>query len=874
MSTENEQTLQINKFGGVDRYLRGTINDPNKFDTLQNFDVKTQSELVGLGGVVNIGTGIPGNGKILNGRYLKPTNDDPSVLLFCNSDPSFIDTPPTPTFNGATPGVPNSFYRNGTATGSNADLIIEYVGMGMASLTSTSVTIEFGSNGLFYLQDSAIPDYVCQINVYGKTGTNPYTWFGSLSRRAGVFAAPLLLPFDTTTCVAVTASEIQLTTAPAVVKFVPGVGGNLIGGRTYYFAVAAHASNNSNSIINVFTKRPRVYLSGTTSGYFSYTLPPGFSSITIQLPDLSTTFATGAGNQAYSRNVLFVGVSPEDLVAVCDSTNGSIIPVAQSDLMGAGINVKEIPVNSDKGIDINVVGASFTDLPPSAPACAPIDRSYGHFSLAQAACAGPGFASGGLSVWRLPALPFSTTTAHQILPVFNVTAFDTRKFGCTPISGLNLFAGFFLTDVSIFNAVNPLQQQLEFSTVQYSNRIYIGNGDSALCKTNGYITTPIFRTSSDTASVAAIPPTGDRLALINNKIIVGGRNSNTYYTAGTVVYSTAGDPNAFSVPGPAGVPSASAPGGTPAQQAVIANDTSDGDTLVGFGIYSQDLQDSGPQNFLVIGKEKSIFSWDGQISSGAIKIARQSGFASPRCFVQTQYGPVFIGYDNAYFMPQAQALEPFGNEIRDIIVSLTPNQRASLVAGWHDQRVKIAYSSSSTLGAELDRELWLYLDKPTGLKAYSGPHTLLPENGFISPISVPPLVDARISWRTTNLYQRDNQSTFTNDGAAQARKIIISRLGLQADDFWKVINRIYLALELFADSTFTITLDFEDGSSSINFTKAVLAADGTRQLVQTWVPSRVIGRVTKITFDVTSSSAMSIFEIDLLFQQLKRRKIR
>ncbi len=177
----------------------------------------------------------------------------------------------------------------------------------------------------------------------------------------------------------------------------------------------------------------------------------------------------------------------------------------------------------------------------------------------------------------------------------------------------------------------------------------------------------------------------------------------------------------------------------------------------------------------------------------------------------------------------------------------------------------------------LDRELILELRLERGgvQKFYSGPHILKEYVGQGATVSFNSELNTRVSFLGPIIYQRDIGNL--NDLANIARKIVISRLGLEADHFWKVLRSLYLAVRLRSgadNEVFTITLDQQQGSSQYTQSQSTDFSLGSNDFVQINFPTRVIGRVNQVTIDDTSANELSLVDISLLYQVLKRRQLR
>lgn len=847
MGTKNEQTLQIQNFKGVSRLLKSTQNDPELFETLQNMFVVNSNELGAVGGVTKESNFPPGVDSFLWGSYLRTQAGLKKIILWFQNNISG-GLIPTPTVTSA------NFTALGAASGRNMNFYVVYAGAGSTSdahdFTTTPVVVNVGTTGTRFTTPLDVPSYVACINIYACPNAGGYArWMGSVTRRAGVF--PTTIDLITTAAadpIFIVAPGSMASQPTGQMLATPSTGGTLVPGTTYYFGIAPWVGSVSGSA------RPRVWMCDSTNRTFAYTLPAGATAIDIAFTGIPAT--TNGGATAYNYNVLFMGITPEDLLPVCTRTDGAILPISRVDLGGGGstVTIKELPYNSNQGIEITIdQGGLPTPLRSTNQWASDLRFSTNQFGYWENGCANGvavavaiGTATNGIGAWVMNQAAFSSTDAYQLLP--NWSAYYGNTYQLQPT----------VDTVPLFTIL-PLYPPL--ASVQQFNRIYVTNGAQTPWATNGYTLSPIFRDYQ-----TAMVPFTSYIQAVQTRLILSGGKSNGNNVAGIVYYSEAANPNSFT----------KTPSATPVLNTVLAISTGGGDEIRGLGIFSQNLLDTGPNTFLVIGKSRSVWVWNVDTAYGAQQIQNNVGWAGPNCYTRTQFGGVFVGNDNIYFMPSAQEITVWGDEVKDIIQALTETQRTNVSAVYHQNRVKIGYGDTGA-GDTLLRELWLYMNQTGGgvQKSYDGPHALRQYKGQLVASELGSAYDQRFSYFGSDYYLRDDTSSYLNNGASVARQIVISRMGLQADHFWKVVNRIYLGLgNLSANTAFTFTLAFQDGSSSTFFTDTALTADGATQFFQRWVPTRVLGRVVKLTIDFTNSSNISIYDISLLSDQHRRRKLR
>jgi hypothetical protein len=297
--------------------------------------------------------------------------------------------------------------------------------------------------------------------------------------------------------------------------------------------------------------------------------------------------------------------------------------------------------------------------------------------------------------------------------------------------------------------------------------------------------------------------------------------------------------------------------------------TSDQSEVNGLNIYSQDLTSVGAESFLVVGKEASVFTWDGNIANPAKQIAKATGFAGPKCYTVSKFGPVYVGRDNVYLFRSSQDVVPVGDSVKDIILNLSPDDLKNVTCLFHDEDIKIGYTENT----DLDRELWLRFQYRGGglTKHWSGPHVMKPYKEVATILDFNGERDVRISHIDNEIYRRDDPGSNLNDGQEITRSITISNLGLDMDHFLKLIWGMNLALKTSQDEDFEITLESEDGSQSIVVQTTAEYSGNMRKMKQVQFPQRFLARVLKLTVENTSAAAMSIYDFSILFQKQRRR---
>lgn len=407
-----------------------------------------------------------------------------------------------------------------------------------------------------------------------------------------------------------------------------------------------------------------------------------------------------------------------------------------------------------------------------------------------------------------------------------------------------------------------------FQSRQYGNRLWVTNGYNEPFYTNGYVLKSGIPSPANGDTFARWPITAliefykDRMILASGTSnLTSQASGNQTYQAGWFYYSkiTTGVPDIQNFCFNSTTPNA------------ISVSTGDQSEILGLNVYSQDLTSVGAESFLVVGKEQVVLTWDGDLTHASKQISKSTGFAGPNCYALTKFGPVFVGSDNVYLFRSSQDVVPIGYPIKDIIKRLNKSQLRSIFTSYHDEDIKIGYSS----GTLLDYEIWLRLRYNSGGvdRIWNGPHRMKEYSGTTNILNFDSQTNVRISYLDGNIYRRDDPGSFLNDGLSIPRVIKIKNLGLQQDHLLKLIKRFYLALRTVQDESFDISLESEDGSQSIVVTSTLQSSGNMRQMKQIFVPQRFLARVLSLTIENTSNGDLSIYDLSILFEVLKRRTL-
>lgn len=872
MSTDNEQDLEINQFRGVNRYSEGTVTPENEFQTIQNMYLPSEGELRGLGGVraeTQTMQGDPTRLFYLNQDW-HASNYDPTLTI--TSGRGLVAFYRPPWFAGATafPSAPTGVTfstSGGTPTTHKVRVVFVLSGGQETYFEYTGVSFEV--NGATATLPTNVPAICFCVNYYVETisgpGAGSYIWAGTLSRLKGSFPANIVLPKPDTTGLdalyALTPDSIRCTNT--------GVG-NLQGGKTYYFGIAPWIATGAN----------QVRLQGSTNNLLAYTLPADKSSITLEFQGLATT----SSGIPITRVVIYMGITPTDMLPVwVEGSAGKAVPTLRTTAL-SGIVIDDLPLNSNMAphtdeitLDTGTLAYEYSFEEPAyvAGALPQLSAIYARQAVAfETSNTQTNF--NGLGAYFLPDARVSDGPGDaeriELLPNLDMKTITVKSQ-----DNLILVGGAEPTPDRFTFYADGYSQPYEpgnypttaygINSTQFGNFLFFTDGYSIPYTTNGIVIKPAFRANAK----APMPIVGNCIAY-QNRLILGGGAQNYYYTPGIVYYSEPDQPNNFGTAGN--------------QISAISEETS---AILGFAIYGQNLITSGLNTFLVIGKETSAFLWNGRTGTDELvqQLERSVGFASTSCVAQTKYGPIYVGYDNVYLVGSQTDVVPIGFEIQDIILSMTSAQKKRMKAVWHEDHLKIAYPSDpGILSVVYDREIWCKMIQSGGnLKRYwTGPHDITDANyqdmvvAKIWEEGAEENRDLRFSTGTSSINLRDVEGLGTFLGQDIEHFVSITRLGLKADHFRKLLNRIYLAVKITQNENFIATIKTEDGTydgaTSFSMTiPATLVGSAFKKILQKWVTERIMSRITTLEIANTSDAPVSIYDISLLFKVLKRRKI-
>lgn len=902
MGSQREGTFQIKRFLGVDRFVKGTQKNPPAFFTLQNWTNPNPGELSSIRGVTKLtGSAIPGVDSIKHAKFVDLGDAEKPLVCFYKSNVSSIPAPS---------GMIYSTTGGGAVS---RDVYLMYVGPGNSFSKSVATTESIQANGLQVSCPTNVPEYIFCIHVFIADSAGTLLWSGSFTRRSGSFPASITCPVPG----APVANTVIASWGPASFSVAFGTSGSLGEKRQYYFGLGPWLSGKDIGVS---------YKTNNGSVMACY-LPEGKSSIDITfkyLPlnvvdDITAPFTTEV---AISKALVFFGPTLEDgLIAGNGVQDGTILPCAVSSEQS--INVGGVDTTNDTismpgeipelsrlkytaavtigGLTLNAYyyvrdvvysGGNTTFKLSNTPDGSTIDltstgtdsvfkyrnvlitikeipKNSDLWSLADSYDEGTntrrgisvfGRAEGlaclqipatpltgnplGLGCFALESLPFSPSTRREILSSHTQKSFTAQDH--TPDESTLSEFYVSLTD--------------RIQSRQYVGRLWGVNGFNTSFYTNGYVLKPAVVDGPETTTdLPVYIPITDFIEFFQDRQVLAGQAGNATYTEGFFYYSASGNPNDFGIVG-----------GTPQALPVRSGDES---SILGLNIYSQDLSNVGPKSFLVIGKQQSIFTWNGDVTSATQQIDKAVGFAGPNCYTLTRFGPVYVGRDNIYLFRTSQEVIPIGDNFKDIIQALSDAQLFDVQAIYHDEEVKVGFESET--GASLDSEIWLRLWYEDGgiQKTWTGPHKMIPYAQCCQVLEFQGERNYRVSYSDADLFQRDDPGSFLNDGQEIERAIKILDLGLNADHFLKVLNQIYLGLRIVQDESFQISLESQDGSTSKVYEASIVERGNRRQMLQFWIPDRFLARVLTVTIENVSDGDMSLYDLSMVFQPLRRRAL-
>ena len=620
-----------------------------------------------------------------------------------------------------------------------------------------------------------------------------------------------------------------------------------------------------------------VNLSGAGSNPNTFVMPKstfinasGQKELTVgtTLTCTARTGATTAGEPVANKHYYVSSIS----------TSGSNYIIGLSaTLGGAALTLTTI---TQITLGFSTVTVSINTLPHSLIlGCSCVSFNAGGSAIPTAV---PGRTAGAWLTYRYQNLTANTTAGVSAISYLDSSMDDTKRRDCfiqdySPGANLGNVNAVTIDGTNHYNGYPQsfINDTDEFQSRQYGNRLWIANGYNEPFYCNGTVLKPGIPSAAISTDTTARWPITKYIEFYKNRMCLANGSSNATGASSAGAINTAGAGNPTYQEGLVYLSDSSGDinyfnyvAGTPKYISVSTGDQS---KIKGLNVYSQDLTSVGAETFLVIGKESTVFVWGGDLATAPKQISKATGFAGPNCYALTKFGPMFIGNDNVYLFRSSQDITPICNNFKDIIKGLTDTQLYAVSVVFHDEDLKIGYTEVSGL----DRELWLRpLMVPGGMDMkWSGPHSMTSYTGqTIIPVWGTDR-NYRISTSGVIISRRDDPGSFQDSGQPINRRLKIRNLGLQSDHLLKLITRLNLHLRLTADEDFTITLESEDGSISFVDTFTAQNTGNARRLRQFIMPQRWLARVVTLTIENSNNSDLSIYDLSLLFQPLRRRQL-
>jgi hypothetical protein len=934
MSFKKEQSLQLKVFEGVDRFVEGTARPSTSFDKIQNMHVPNPGELKSLAGVTKLtGAAIPGVSEFKHIKFIDHGSFERVLMAMYTPSVSSIPVPATVSGDITTSGGSGSsrdilimFVGPG---GSYAYKIISAF-----SVEANGITVPVPSNvpdyiscvhvfiqdassnyiwsGSFTRKDNVFPATIAcprpgaQVTNYtsGSTERNivysanairlvsSYTsgsleggrgyffkvgaWVAGKSTRdtsktgryvemqyrtenlaslsiylpEGKSSANVIidyLPYDIVT--AANPATVDVAYTHAIVACGLGeedglpIGDDLNDGT----ALPIECSNTTASIDNVDT-------TNNTFRVPSYNIPVG-SFLKLTGTTAPTTSPAGdlvLNSFYYVKTSSYDPVNNRSTVTLSKTSGGATIDVTST---GTSINfawkyvdftLKHLPQNSDMCPIVDAYGDDqlLTGVSSSGDVrdlLMPTWHGVTSSSISYDGVSSTSRNPSGLGCTILKSIPHAPEDRREVLVNFRHQSFTTEGH----------------TESSHVLSEFIIDQDSAIQSRQYGDRLFMVNGFNTPFYTDGYVIKPI-TVNYRAGTIQVYAPITKYIEFYKDQMCLAGGSTNAVYSSGNVYISNTG----------AGIYDFE--NGTTGRPYILPVKGSDGSEIRGLNVYSQDLSTTGPASFLAIGKQFSVFTWDGNLQTlQAQQIAKSAGWAGPNCYVLTKFGPIFLSRDNVYYFESSSNVTPIGDQIKDIIKDIPEDELENIFMIYHDEDVKIGYKVDDSL----DREIWLRIRQEQGaLKlAWSGPHVMKEYDGCAVINTFGGEREVRVSFHEGDLFRRDDPGSYLNNGLNIQRSISLRNLGLQADHVLKLINRMAIHMRLTQDEDFDLTLESEDGSTSIVLSSTAELLGYNRQLKQFWIPQRFLARVLHMSLENNSDGDLSIYDISAIYSIIKRR---
>lgn len=838
MSTKKEGTLEIKDLKGISRYLSSPNQDPNKFHTLQNIWSPQRGEHAVIDGVQNVVNNIPNLGEVLQLQSLRQTWGENSWLLWYHSNFNTIPVPAGMTYT--TLGPPFE----------NRGISVQYVlPGGVNSPCFSTITMQtVGTNGLQITTPTNLQGGIHSINYWIETspGSGKYFWAGTMYRKNGVFAASITIFANATV---LNGADTVVEDTPTGFDIQPTTGGSLEGDRQYFFAYSPWLPTAGTTLTN---QRYVVSLADTSLRFFAVTLPAGFSAFLVKMTGQVGT----AGNFSatpYTRCNLWMGPTPEDMLPVAPLSDGTITPVLLATLKTSGMTITDLPHSCDQ---IPSMAETASGEAAVGRLAAFVQIQFDLLSALAGVQPNAGNVNSQIGLCSVQ-IPYSTSSHKEIYG--NWKSQGTQNINFVTANNVPVPIEFIaLDDVPTDND-------------QYLDRRYYVDGIQTPVYTNGRALYPMVRDSG-----TKVIPITTRIRVYKDSFCLAGGTNNFSNTRGAIYYSDV-----------VGTSAKTYSFGTTDWNYLTAQ-FGDPTDIVGLGIYSRDLSTVGAASFLLVGKSESTLSWNGgrtATDQQLIELGKYNGWTSKDCFCLTKIGAVFVARNNVYLISGAD-IAPMGDDVQEIIQSITEANLQYTVAQFVKDRLIISYRQD----ANIDREIWCdFRHAPDNSVEYiwTGPHRMKSYNGVVIVPSYAGIRDYRLSFLNENLYRRDVPNVHTNDGAEIDLVWITHDMALSADALMKVLTKLFLRCKINRQEQITLTIDVidqgragsgiyaTDPGENVFHETIVLNYGGSStevyRLFQKIFSTRYRGSILKLTLRLSTNVDFRLNLVDVLFNTQSRR---
>jgi hypothetical protein len=309
----NKDTLELSKFGGIDRFDRGTNTPPNLFNTLQNWHPVSLGELQTIKGVVDRsgGADFPGVSKIIHTAIHKDFGGSEKLLLFFEPSINYSSAWNLDNITSA------NFTSSGGSSTTRSYYVVLYGPGGCYRTKQVNATVEVNIT----FTPPTLPDWVCQINIYeletatstlGINGQYNSALVATMNRYQGVFPADVNFgPRVNST----NTSLNRITASFSKVAF-SASSGDLIPGKIYYYGICPYVTPTTLDALKQRYPRVSLVQDPGTPTTLAFTVPEGLDTASVRLyfpKQASGGNAITSAGTTVTKTWMFLGTTPEDV---------------------------------------------------------------------------------------------------------------------------------------------------------------------------------------------------------------------------------------------------------------------------------------------------------------------------------------------------------------------------------------------------------------------------------------------------------------------------------------------------------------------------------------------------------------------------------